>query len=180
MPKRHDLRRPRANCKPSVNHSQLCRPPTRPGSAPLAYMVFCNDHWPVYWRFSSVVVGSPHRGEELARAALSKVAARWPAVLGSASPSAAAWDLLSQECASRRTDSADRMHHMLERKEADALILRHKLGLTPGRPAMPWGWRKPSSACCTVGLCTTSAPDITPRRPPGVRRCATSQGAWLV
>ncbi|MEV0696072.1 hypothetical protein [Streptomyces sp. NPDC050388] len=100
-------------------------------SSPLAYAAFCHNHWSVYWRFGSAIAGSPHQGGELARAALREVADRWPAVLGSASPSAAAWDLLSQECAARRTESAARLHRMLDRREADALVLRHKLGLTP-------------------------------------------------
>lgn len=131
MLKRHDPRGSRADREPSNRDPALAdQPLVKPVTASLAYAAFSRDRWPVYWRFGSAVAGSRHRGGELARAALSEVAARWPALLGSASPSAAAWDVLSQECASRRTESAARLHRMLDRREADALVLRHKVGLT--------------------------------------------------
>ncbi|MCZ0974705.1 hypothetical protein O1L55_32465 [Streptomyces albulus] len=115
------------------------RPLAPPVNAPLAYTAFCHDHWPVYWRFGSAVAGSSHRGGELARAALREIAARWPVLLGSASLAAAAWDLLSQECAARRTGPAARLHRVLHRLEADTLVLRHKMGLTPSQAGYAMG-----------------------------------------
>ncbi|AUH40550.1 hypothetical protein CXR04_10085 [Streptomyces sp. CMB-StM0423] len=115
---------------------QSLAPPT---SAPVTYSAFCQDHWPVYWRFGCAVACSPNRGGELARAALQEVAARWPTVLGSASAAAAAWDLLSQECAAQRTGPAARLYRVLPRLEADALVLRHKMGLTPHQASCAMG-----------------------------------------
>jgi len=85
--KRHNPGASRVNFEPG-NHRSRTGPPAA-GAArerPLAYTAFCYDHWPVYWRFESAVAGSPHRGGELAHSAIQEVAARWPAVLGSASP----------------------------------------------------------------------------------------------
>ncbi|MEV5730770.1 hypothetical protein AB0N50_34045 [Streptomyces pharetrae] len=140
MLQRHDPGGSRATFLPGHLDPVLShRPLAPPVSAPLAFTAFCHDHWPVYWRFSSTAAGSPHRGGELARAALQEVAARWPMVLGSASPSAAAWDLLSQKCAARRTGPAARLHRVLHRLEADALLLRHKMGLTRCQSAHAMG-----------------------------------------
>ncbi|MFH9674924.1 hypothetical protein ACH4L5_22020 [Streptomyces sp. NPDC017405] len=140
MLQRHDPGGSRATFPPCHFDPALAhRPLALPVSAPLAFTAFCHDHWPVYWQFSSTAAGSPHRGGELARAALQEVAARWLAVLGSPSPSAAAWDLLSQKCAARRTGPAARLHRMLHRLEADALVLRHKMGLTRCQAAHAMG-----------------------------------------
>ncbi|MBB5939948.1 hypothetical protein FHS42_007046 [Streptomyces zagrosensis] len=125
MPQRHVLAGTRANSE----LGSTARPLGESVSAPLAYTAFCHDHWPVYRRFSSSIAGSPRRGSDLARIALSVVATHWPVVLGSASPSAAAWNLLSRQCAATRAETSQ-AHGILERLEADALVLRHKLGLT--------------------------------------------------
>ncbi|MFD4994674.1 hypothetical protein [Streptomyces buecherae] len=105
----------------------------------LTFTAFCHDHWPVYQRFTCAIAGSPHQGSDLARTALRVVAANWPMVLGSASPSAAAWDLLSRQCTVTRAESASRAHTMLDRLEADALVLRHKVGLTARRAGHAMG-----------------------------------------
>lgn len=140
MLQRHGPGGPRATFHPGHLDTVLAhRPLATPVRAPLAFTAFCHDHWPVYWRFSSTTAGSPHRGGELARAALQEIAACWPAVLGSASPSAAAWDLLSQKCAVRRTGPAARLRRVLHRLEADALVLRHKMGLTHRQAAHAMG-----------------------------------------
>ncbi|MFF8017036.1 hypothetical protein [Streptomyces sp. NPDC007929] len=55
---------------------------------------------------------------------------RWLAVLSSPSAAAVAWELLVEQTSSRRTVSVGRLYHLLERREADALLLRHKLGLS--------------------------------------------------
>ncbi|ELS55921.1 hypothetical protein STVIR_3266 [Streptomyces viridochromogenes Tue57] len=41
-----------------------------------------------------------------------------------------AWELLVERASSRRSASVDRLYRLLERREADALLLRHKLGLS--------------------------------------------------
>ncbi|MFJ4688846.1 hypothetical protein [Streptomyces sp. NPDC088789] len=131
MPKRpHSGRSRTSRGLPDLESIPADLPAVEPASDPLAYAAFCHEHWTVYWRFGSAVAGSPRRGHELARAALREVAAHWMAILGSASCDAAAWDLLSRTCAARRTEPVGRLHRVLGRREADALVLRHKVGLT--------------------------------------------------
>ncbi|MFF5721395.1 hypothetical protein [Streptomyces buecherae] len=130
VPKRHALGGTRASIELAPPTAPAAHPLVESVGATLTYTAFCHDHWPVYQRFSSAIAGSPHRGNELARTALCAVAAHWPAVLGSASPSATAWDLLSQQCTLVQAEPASRVHAMLDRLEADALVLRHKIGLT--------------------------------------------------
>ncbi|MGM9335976.1 hypothetical protein [Streptomyces murinus] len=140
MLQRHDPGGSRATFEPShLDPVPAHRPLTPPVSAPLVYTAFCYDHWPVYCRFGSTVAGSPHRGSELARAALREIAVRWPVLLGSAALPAAAWDLLSRECAAQQAGPTARLHRALHRLEADTLVLRHKMGLTPRQAGRAMG-----------------------------------------
>ncbi|MFD4575764.1 hypothetical protein ACFWNK_12240 [Streptomyces sp. NPDC058417] len=140
MLQRHDPGGSRAVLEPGHLDPGWAHPPlTPPMTAPLVYMAFCHDHWPVYSRFATTVAGSPHRGRELARAALREIAVRWPVLLGSSALPAAAWDLLSRECAARRTGPTARLHRLRNRLEADTLVLRHKMGLTPRQASCAMG-----------------------------------------
>jgi hypothetical protein len=98
---------------------------------PVSYTVFCCDHWTVYRRFGTAVVGSTHGGMGIARAALCDLGKQWEKALSSSSPAAHAWGLLSRRASERRTASLRGLHHLLGRDEADTLVLRYKLGLSP-------------------------------------------------
>ncbi|QKV95964.1 hypothetical protein HUT19_33020 [Streptomyces sp. NA02950] len=98
---------------------------------PVSYNAFCCDRWTVYRRFGTATAGSRHGGVSIARAALRDLGEQWERALRSSSPAAHAWDLLSRRASERRTTSPLGLHHLLDRDEADALVLRYKLGLSP-------------------------------------------------
>ncbi|MEU9413672.1 hypothetical protein AB0E08_49405 [Streptomyces sp. NPDC048281] len=140
MPMRYSPTGLRADTKLNRLHCELPVPTAEwSAGAPLTYAAFCRDHWPVYARFGCVVAGSDDRGADLALEALRRLAGQWAVVLGSSSPSALAWDLLSTRAASWRTESVGRLHEILERLEADALVLRHRLGISAAQAAHAMG-----------------------------------------
>ncbi|MET9556785.1 hypothetical protein [Streptomyces sp. NPDC006645] len=96
----------------------------------LTYGAFCRDRWRVYRRFCAASTGSASAGAEIARGALRELAPKWPMALQSSSPAAVAWELLSSKSRTRRTESVRCLHRMLVPGEADALLLRYRLGLS--------------------------------------------------
>ncbi|MBO3676886.1 hypothetical protein [Streptomyces sp. NEAU-YJ-81] len=106
---------------------------------PVSYAVFCCDRWMVYRRFGTAVAGSIHSGTGIAQAALRDLGEQWERALRSSSPAAHAWGLLSRRASERRTASLRGLHHLLGRDEADALVLRYKLGLSPGQAGYAMG-----------------------------------------
>ncbi|MGD9486071.1 hypothetical protein WDH52_22970 [Streptomyces sp. TRM70308] len=96
--------------------------------AEAAYAAFCREHWPVYSRFATAVVGSAPVGRDLARAALRDLGAQWTLALRSASPSRYAWTLLAKALAPHRAPGLRALYGGLRCAEADALVLRHRLG----------------------------------------------------
>ncbi|MGW3957322.1 hypothetical protein ACWEKM_42040 [Streptomyces sp. NPDC004752] len=96
----------------------------------VTYEVFCRGWWPVYWRYGAACAGSAAVGMAVATAVLRELGSRWQAVLSSPSPAVMAWELLVECASSRRTASVRCLYRVLERREADALLLRHKLGLS--------------------------------------------------
>ncbi|MGW2404034.1 hypothetical protein ACWCXK_05840 [Streptomyces sp. NPDC001739] len=96
--------------------------------AEAAYPAFCRErHW-LYSKFAEVVTGSALAGRQLVRAVLEELAAQWLAALRSPSPSSFAWTLLADAVAPYRTDSVRALYQSLRVAEADALLLRHRLG----------------------------------------------------
>ncbi|MGX4694395.1 hypothetical protein [Streptomyces sp. JNUCC 63] len=102
--------------------------PRLSGRVPVSYSAFCCDHWTVYRNFGAAAVGSALTGTAIARAALHDLGEQWDTALRSPSPAAHAWDLFSRRVCERRVESG--LHHLLDRAEADALVLRYKLGLS--------------------------------------------------
>ncbi|MGW7019960.1 hypothetical protein ACWGGS_11490 [Streptomyces decoyicus] len=96
---------------------------------PVSYSAFCRDQWAVYQNFSAVTVGSAHVGTTIARAVLADLGRQWDTALRTCSPAAHAWSLLSRRVCERPVGSG--LHRLLDRNEADALVLRYKLGLSP-------------------------------------------------
>ncbi|WP_407549080.1 hypothetical protein QOM21_08195 [Streptomyces sp. Pv4-95] len=103
--------------------------PPLPRGLPVSYSAFCRDQWAVYQSFSAFTVGSARVGTTIARAVLHDLGGRWDAALRTCSPAAYAWNLLSRRVCERRPESG--LHRLLARNEADALVLRYKLGLSP-------------------------------------------------
>ncbi|MEU6406226.1 hypothetical protein [Streptomyces sp. NPDC046985] len=96
--------------------------------AEVAYAVFCCEQWPIYSRFAAVVTGNVSFGRDLARSVLEELGARWPAALRSASPAGYAWVLLTDALTPHRTDGVRTLYETVRAAEADALVLRHRLG----------------------------------------------------
>ncbi|MBY8884795.1 hypothetical protein K7472_08040 [Streptomyces sp. PTM05] len=96
--------------------------------AEAAYSAFCRERLPLYSQFASAATGSALAGQHLARAVLEGLAAQWLVALRSASPAAFAWALLTQAITPYRTDSVRTLYRGLRAGEADALLLRHRLG----------------------------------------------------
>lgn len=97
---------------------------------PVTYEVFCRGCWPIYWRYGAACAGSAAVGMAVAASVVRGLVPRWDAVLSSASPAVAAWDYLVECASASRTPSVARLYRLLECREADALLLRHKLGLS--------------------------------------------------
>lgn len=100
-----------------------------PRRLPVSYSAFCRDQWAVYQSFSAVTVGSARTGTTIARVVLHDLGHQWDTALRTCSPAAHAWNLLSRRVCERRIESG--LHRLLDRNEADALVLRYKLGLSP-------------------------------------------------
>ncbi len=101
----------------------------REASLPVTYQVFCRGCWPIYWRYGAACAGSAAVGVAVAASVVRGLVSRWDAVLRSPSPAVVTWEYLVECASSSRTPSVARLYRVLERREADALLLRHKLGL---------------------------------------------------
>ncbi|MFJ6101844.1 hypothetical protein ACIQHY_12685 [Streptomyces sp. NPDC092359] len=99
--------------------------------AQTALAAFRREHLPLYTRFAATVCGNTTAGGRLARRALEELEARWPAALRSPSPSAYAWEVLTDLVTPHRTEAVRVLYDNLKVSEADALVLRHRLGCSP-------------------------------------------------
>ncbi len=109
---------------------------------PVAYDAFCTRTWPVYWRYGAVCTGSVSTGVQVARDALYDLAAQWEHALGTPSPAFLSWDLLTERAHRGPTDSVRCLCRMLEPREAGALLLHHRLGLSLRRAGDVMGLRR--------------------------------------
>jgi len=97
---------------------------------PVSYAAFCVPRREVYTRYAAARVGCPQVGEELAQAALGDLAMMWAEALQSASPAALSWNLLRSRIAtSARHGRGSGLHRVLPGDQADAVMLRYRVGL---------------------------------------------------
>ncbi|MER7226423.1 hypothetical protein [Streptomyces rubradiris] len=96
--------------------------------AEAAYAAFHREHQSHYSKFAATITGSASVGRHLARAALTELAVQWLVALRSTSPSGFAWTLLAETLGPHRTDNVRVLYRNLRTPEADALLLRHRLG----------------------------------------------------
>lgn len=97
---------------------------------PVSYAAFCIPRREVYTRYAAARVGCPRVGEELAQAALGDLAMMWAEALQSASPAALSWSLLRSRIAARAPrDRGSGLHRVLPGDQADAVVLRYRVGL---------------------------------------------------
>jgi DNA-directed RNA polymerase specialized sigma24 family protein len=124
----HPRPRPRT-FEPHNEPSLRMRRSVGPSGTDAAYAAFCREHRPVYERFAAAVTGSASAGRDVGRAALEELGDRWLAALRSSSPATYAWTILADSLAPHRTAIVRALYADLRRpQEADALILRHRLG----------------------------------------------------
>ncbi|MFJ9848145.1 hypothetical protein [Streptomyces sp. NPDC101150] len=98
---------------------------------PLSYTAFCTLRRDIYIRYASARVGCRGVGQELAQAALRDLGTVWLQALQSASPAAVSWRLLARRTAvGARSQRDSGPHHILPGQQADAVILRYRLGLS--------------------------------------------------
>ncbi|WP_052713673.1 hypothetical protein [Streptomyces katrae] len=93
-----------------------------------SYEAFCSRYRPLYIRYAAVRLSSTRCGARLADHALDALAPCWPQALACASPAAAVWEMFT----SLIEDAAERGSRCgadLPCPQADAVILRHRLGL---------------------------------------------------
>ncbi|MCA1272053.1 hypothetical protein LCE32_18635 [Streptomyces sp. 7G] len=120
--------------------ARACGVPSGQGlRSPLAYDAFCRDHWPVYLTYATVASGCPRVGADAARSALRDLAFRWDTALSAAAPAAVAWVLLSDKSVAHHTPSVRRLRRVLGPREVDALLLRHRVGLSAPAAAHAMG-----------------------------------------
>ncbi|MEU8522427.1 hypothetical protein [Streptomyces sp. NPDC048577] len=118
--------------------------PILPGAGPApgagaAFTAFCLEHGDVYRRYAAAVTGDPAAGERVVGVALLELRAQWFTAPRSPAPSALAWPLLCAATAASRTVTMRALERALGSRQADALVLRHRLGLTPQRAAHVMG-----------------------------------------
>ncbi|MFI9051543.1 hypothetical protein [Streptomyces sp. NPDC053427] len=112
-------------------------PDARPlADMPLSYTAFCTLRRDVYIRYASARAGCRRVGQELVQAALRDLATVWLQALQSASPAAVSWGLLAHRTAAgTRDQGGGGLHRILPRRQADALVLRYRLGLSMDQAA---------------------------------------------
>ncbi|MFE5729955.1 hypothetical protein ACFQ7A_03435 [Streptomyces sp. NPDC056528] len=94
-----------------------------------------------YIRYALVRTGDWHTANDLVSATLGDLAMAWTEVLQSPSPSALAWRLLSARTG--RDVITAGPHRLLPTAQADAVLLRYRLGL-PTRQAAEVMGREPA------------------------------------
>ncbi|MGI5484926.1 hypothetical protein [Streptomyces lavendofoliae] len=99
-----------------------------------SYEAFCSRQQAVYLRYAAVRLGDPAEAQEVVEAVLHGLAAAWPLALRDPSPAATAWDRFTR-VVSVRVGGCQSLHGALPPAQADALMLRYRVGLSPGRAA---------------------------------------------
>lgn len=101
---------------------------------PVSFTAFCDRRRETYVRYATARVGCLRTGEEMTQAAFGDLAMRWPEALRSASPAAVSWDLFTDRITARGRERGE-LHRVLPDLQADALVLRYRVGLPLGQAA---------------------------------------------
>ncbi|WP_328674901.1 sigma factor-like helix-turn-helix DNA-binding protein [Streptomyces sp. NBC_00343] len=120
---------------------------------PLEYTAFCLLHQDHYLHYTRERVQDAWMSRQVVEAVLGNLATIWPTVISSPRPAAVAWGLLDALIASalrgRRagaSQSADAVHRLLPRAQADAVILCCRLDLSEKEAAELMGVEAPAVA----------------------------------
>ncbi|WP_331733728.1 hypothetical protein OG948_60250 (plasmid) [Embleya sp. NBC_00888] len=102
-------------------------------------------------RYARVRLGDEEEGTRVADDALGRLAGAWDGLMRDANPTALAWDRLCREVGAHRpTRHGDRAHRLLPAREADAVVLHYRLGLTLTAAAALMGTDVPEVAARLV------------------------------
>lgn len=111
---------------------------------PLDYTAFCLLHQHNYLRYARARLQRPDLSEQSVADALGDLAVNWNGALCSAAPAARAWLLLGRRVARaargpRTSQRADTLHRLLPTRQADMVVLRHRLLLDHAQTAALMG-----------------------------------------
>ncbi|MBT2529924.1 sigma-70 region 4 domain-containing protein [Streptomyces sp. ISL-99] len=116
---------------------------------PLDYTAFCLLYRDAYLRYAQARLADAETSRTVVEMALGQLALNWSAALSSC-PAAVAWQLLghlitlsSGQAAAVATGRED-IYRQLPAVQADAVILCHRLSLTPGQAAALMGVEEPA------------------------------------
>ncbi|WEH12214.1 hypothetical protein [Streptomyces sp. VNUA24] len=113
---------------------------------PAAFTAFCQSHLDIYTRYATLRLGDDRQARALAQAALGDLAMMWPEALQSPSPSALAWRLLAARIGRAAADNRA-LYRVLPAVQADAVLLRYRLGLPDDKAAEVMGWQPGEFTC---------------------------------
>ncbi|MFF4509264.1 hypothetical protein [Streptomyces sp. NPDC001401] len=113
---------------------------------PAAFAAFCQRHLDIYIRYALLRVGDDRQARVLAQAALGDLAMAWAEALQSPSPAALAWRLLAARISGVAPDDLQ-LYRVLPALQADAVLLRYRLGLPAAEAAEVMGWQPGEFTC---------------------------------
>ncbi|MEU6227493.1 hypothetical protein [Streptomyces sp. NPDC047042] len=124
---------------------------------PSAFAAFCVRHLDIYTRYAAVRMRDGGQARALAQAALGDLAMMWAEALESPSPSALAWRLLAVRTGRAAAGGGLELYRMLPVPQADAVLLRYRLGLSAAEAAEVMGWEPGEFACLLKAAVRTGA-----------------------
>jgi DNA-directed RNA polymerase specialized sigma24 family protein len=108
---------------------------------PAAFAAFCLRHLDVYTRYAAVRIGDERQARMLVQAAFGDLAMLWAEALESPSPSALAWRLLAARTSRAASGDGAELYRVLPARQADAVLLHYRLGLSAATAADVMGWQ---------------------------------------
>ncbi|WP_405814372.1 hypothetical protein OG241_07180 [Streptomyces sp. NBC_01390] len=124
---------------------------------PSAFAAFCVRHLDIYTRYAAVRMRDSGQAQALAQAALGDLAMMWAEALESPSPSALAWRLLAARTGRAAAGGGMELYRVLPVAQADAVLLRYRLGLSAQDAAEVMGWEPGEFTCLLKAAVRTGA-----------------------
>lgn len=138
--------RPRSSFEVAVTPASHHGSPEVEIGMPAAFTAFCQGHLDIYTRYAALRLGDDRQARVLAQAALGDLAMMWAEALQSPSPSALAWRLLAARIGGAAAEDRA-LYRVLPAVQADAVLLRYRLGLPDEKAAEVMGWQPGEFTC---------------------------------
>lgn len=121
-------------------HPTPHHPATVALALPIDFSAFTLLHYDHYLSYTQLRLGEPTAADQTLQATWGDLAITWPHALSTHRPAAVAWHALGLRINTALTHSPDRagrdvMHRLLPADQADAVILRHFLGMSDAQAA---------------------------------------------